>query len=410
MVFSLDIGNSKITCLIGTIGQTIEVTGLSTYYYVNTTKSNDFLMIKNGEICNLKAISQKVQQTLNEARINADCSYGGVIINISGQTLFNKYISSDSFTKNGIVTEEIIKKINSFSRNIINTDKYSIIDYEVQEYLLDDNKYVTNPLDLSAQKISSNLNLFFADKHQIKNIENMMKMTNYNLSKTVPSSILSSMSVLNYDEKDLGCCLLDIGAGNTDIVIYENGFIRFLGSIPLAGADITEEISNNLKVSRNIAEELKLKCFSIEKNLTNNLFVYKNDEYIEYVDQRDIKNKISKQDLANIIKKKLEYIFDVIKFNLINKSKYDIIKSGFIITGGTANYPEIEKIAINVFGTSVRIGIPKYNGELSDIISSPRFSTSIGSLYFVKEYLLDNTYSEEYNKNFFTKLKELFKK
>ncbi|MCE3269193.1 MAG: ftsA, partial [Burkholderiales bacterium] len=96
IIFSLDIGSSKIISMAGSIGDNgVEVLGISSYYFVNNSVNNDFLAVPNGVICDMESVSVKVAQALNEAKINADCSNGSVIVNIAGNHVCNLYSVSN---------------------------------------------------------------------------------------------------------------------------------------------------------------------------------------------------------------------------------------------------------------------------------------------------------------------------
>ncbi len=385
MLFSLDIGSSKIIALVGSIGETIEVHGVSNYYYTTSNKSNDYLNVNNGVVCNIETVSVKVLQVLNEAKINADCSSGGVIVNIAGSNVRSIYSKNRIDLNNTVITFDVMQQLITDARKMELPANYESLDYEVQEYILDGQNYSINPLHLTANSIESNINIFTAGRSAISNLKKIVRYSGFNLAKIVPSGVLSGMSVLHYEEKELGCCLIDIGAGTTDIVVYENGFIRYIYSIPIGGEDITRDISAVLKISRNLAEDIKINygsCAYVDAN-------YKLRENISVTDHRGLNIIISRKLLIDIINERLKEIFQLVKTEIHKQKIYDIISSGMVITGGTALLPSIEENARQYFNMPVRIGVPLYNGNFSDLITSPKYATSLGTLYFAKEYMAE---------------------
>lgn len=386
IVFSLDIGSSKIIAIAGGIANDrVVVYGIGSYYFTTNNSGNDFLCVSNGVVCDLEAVGAKVAQVLNEARINADCSAGSVILNIAGNRVCNLYSSKVLELMGEAITVDTIKNLMLSVKNFQVPANYEILDYEVQEYLLDKENYTVNPVQMAAHHIESHVNFFIASNVQISNIKKVMRYSGFTLSKLLPSGILSAMSVLNHEEKELGCCLLDIGAGTTDIVVYENGFIRYLCSIPVGGENITRDIASVLKISRNLAEDIKLNHGGCSYVSGQN----KVNEGITMTDHRGINTTISRKLLIDVIAERLKDIFEVVKTSLAKHKLYDIINSGIVVTGGTALLPNIEEFARQYFSTPIRLGVPNYVGDFADLLATPKYATSLGGIYFAKEYMLD---------------------
>lgn len=411
MVFSLDIGSSKIVAMVGTIGEQVEIQGISSYYFSNNSKGNDFASISSGVICDLELIGGLVNQTLSEARIEADCSVGSVITNISGTKVCNLYSTSKLDLHNQSVSAHTIQTLIDNARQLKTPEGFELLDYEVQEYLLDDEHYAINPVHLTAKSIESNINLFLSSAGQIANIKKVIRYSGFGLSKIVPSGILSGMSVLNREEKELGCCLIDIGAGTTDVVVYENGCIRYLCSYPVGGEHITRDIANVLKISRNLAEDIKLNHGGCSYTSNSQKF----SEGISITDHRGVAVSISRKLLVDVITDRVKEIFDLIKSGLSKQKIYGIISSGIVITGGGASLVNIDELARQYFGLPTRIGIPNYTGDFADMVAHPKYATSLGALYFASEYMFNDVkQSRVVNQNdggdsFLNKLKNFFK-
>lgn len=384
MIFSLDIGSSKLIALVGSIDNEIKIHGFSSYYFTNNKNFNELLMVVNGSVCDLSNLSSKVARTLNEAKINADCSYGGVITNISGNHLKNIYVRNSIKLQGDSINADTIRFLANGVQALNLTPDYEILDYEIQEYLLDEENYAINPLGLSCKTCCSNVNVFIAHSAQLKNNQKLFKSIPFNLEKIIPSGILSAMAVLNKEEKELGCCLIDIGAGTTDVIVYENGFIRYLLSIPVGGENITNDIANILKISRNWAEDIKITysdCLYNPKHGTTDI--------ISIIDHRGSSNNYSRKLLNEVILARISDILNLVRTRLIKQNIYDIINSGIVLTGGCSMLTNLQEFAENIFKLPTRIGLPNYQGELKQIINSPRFATAIGGLYFTQEYLLN---------------------
>lgn len=390
LIFSLDVGSSKVVSLVGSLGDRVNILGLSSCNFVNSKRNNDFTMMSNGLVCDIERAGHKISQALHEAQINADCSRGSVITNIAGNHL--QSFNSQSLQEMGSlpVNAEIIRLLVEDARRADIPNTFEVIDYEVQEYLIDGEHLTVNPLDLSCRTVESNLTLFLSGKIPLANLKKSIRQSSFEISKIVPAPILSALAVLNAEEKELGCCVIDIGAGTTDVVVYESGFVRYMISIPIGGEDITRDIASVLKVARNLAEDLKL---------THGACVHhagKSNEGISLIDHRGESILISRKLLNDVISERMKDILQIVKTQLNNSHLYDIIDSGVAITGGGALLNNIKEFAAKFFGVQVRIGIPRYEGDFADIVCNPKFSTAVGALYFANDFMLDNKYASEF--------------
>lgn len=410
LIFSLDIGSSKITSLVGLLGERLEVLGLSNYNFVNNKLNNDFKMLGNGLICEVEKVGAKILQTLHEAQISADCSKGALIVNLAGGHIRNIYSHSRQEMNGSPVLEDTIRYMINEAREIIIPPNYEIVDFEIQEYLIDDDRYTVNPLNLNCQTINTNVNMMVAGKLPMTNLKKAISYSNFEVAKIVPSAILSAMAVLNNEERELGCCLIDIGAGTTDVIVYENGFIRHIASIPLGGEDITRDIATVLKVSRNLAEDLKLNygnCGGVGSSRYNH-------EGISLTDHRGENTVISRKLLTDVIVERLKDIFGLVRTQLNNNDLCDIINSGIVVTGGSAQLGNLKEFVAQYFNMPARVGVPEYCGDFSDMVCNPRYATSLGALYYANEVLTQKSYHYDSDSGIafgqvFKKIKNIFK-
>lgn len=390
LIFGLDVGSSKIVSLVGELNEQMNIVGLSSYHFSSSGRNNEFTIISSGTICEIERAGNKIMQCVHEAQVSADCSVGSLITNLSGSHVRNVYSQSHNDMGGLPISEDVIKYMVNQAKQLVMPNEYELIDYEIQEYLIDEENYTKNPLELTCNTVTANLNLFVSSKSSLQNLKKAIRYSGYDIAKVVPSAVLSAMAVLNDDEKDLGCCLLDIGAGTTDVIVYENGFVRFLMSFPVGGEDITRDIASVLKISRNLAEDLKLTyghCGSIgSKQQTDGISI---------IDHRGENVSVSQRLLNDVISERVKEILTVVKTQLNNNNLYDIINSGVVITGGVAQLSGIKDFTNKIFDVPVRIGIPRYDGDFADIVCNPRYSTAIGSLFFARELFLNDNFDYE---------------
>jgi cell division protein FtsA len=183
------------------------------------------------------------------------------------------------------------------------------------------------------------------------------------------------MAVLSEDEKDLGVCLVDIGGGTTDIAVFTHGAIRQTAVIPIAGDQITNDIAMALRTPTKDAEDIKCHYGCALRSIADTH---------EMIDVPDVGNRgtrqLSRQTLAEVIEPRVEEIFSLVQAELRRSGFEELLSSGIVITGGSASLQGMVELGEEIFHMPVRLGLPHYEGNLADVVRTPRYSTGIGLL------------------------------
>jgi cell division protein FtsA len=193
----------------------------------------------------------------------------------------------------------------------------------------------------------------------------------------VLQQLASSEAVLTQDEKDLGVCLIDVGGGTTDIAIFSDGAIVHTSVLPLGGNHLTTDIALGIRTPQDEAEQIKQKygCALVEHVDPH--------EMIEVPSVGGRKPRaLSRQILSEIIEARVEEIFQLVREEIRNTAYEDLLASGVVLTGGTAQLPGIADIAEEVLGLPIRFGFPKKIGGLVDVVRSPMYATGVGLVLY----------------------------
>jgi cell division protein FtsA len=187
--------------------------------------------------------------------------------------------------------------------------------------------------------------------------------------------LVSSVSVLTQDERELGVAVVDIGAGTTDIAIFANGAIRHTAVIPIAGDLITSDIAMALRTPTKDAEEIKVASGHAKQLLVDP------SEQVKVPGLGDREPRmISRQALAGVIEPRVEEIFALVA-QVIRESGYEeVLSSGIVLTGGSCAMPGMLELAEDIFLKPVRRGVSHYAGALSDMVAQPSAATAMGLL------------------------------
>src|SRR5438132_3511959 len=249
-----------------------------------------------------------------------------------------------------------------------------------QEFIIDGQEDVREPIGMSGVRLEVKVHIVTGAVSAAQNIVKCVRRCGLEVNDLILQPLASSRAVLSEDEKDLGVCLVDIGGGTTDIAVFTDGAIRHTSVIPIAGDQITNDIAMALRTPTKDAEELKIASGVALRQLASP------NEMIEVpgVGERGPR-ELSRQTLAEVIEPRVEELYSLIQRELRSSGLEELLSSGIVITGGSAQMKGMVELGEEVFHMPVRMGVPQYHGALSEVIRNPRYSTGMGLLMAGRE-------------------------
>jgi cell division protein FtsA len=210
----------------------------------------------------------------------------------------------------------------------------------------------------------------------VENIVKCVRRCGLTVSDVILQPLASATAVLNEDEQELGVCLMDIGGGTTDLAVFANGAIRHTAVIPIAGDQVTNDIAMTLRTPTKEAEELKVRHGCALRQLADAAEIVE----VPGVGER-APRKLSRQTLAEVIEPRIEELYSLVQAELRRSGFEELLSSGIVLTGGTAQLAGMVELGEEVFHLPVRIGLPSYAGGLADVVRNPRYATAVGLLF-----------------------------
>ena len=173
--------------------------------------------------------------------------------------------------------------------------------------------------------------------------------------------------------------LIDIGGGTTDVAIFSEGAIRDTAVLPIAGDQITNDIAMALRTPTAEAEEIKLRYGVAKQVLVDPA------DTLEVPGHGDrAPRRMSRQTLSAVIESRVEELFGMVHQYVRESGYEDVLSSGVVLTGGSSSMPGMVELAEDVFLKPARVGMPNYQGQLSDVVRNPRYATVLGLLLEAK--------------------------
>tara|TARA_B100000676_G_C18047257_1_gene828821 strand:- start:219 stop:1451 length:1233 start_codon:yes stop_codon:yes gene_type:complete len=389
-VVALDIGTSKVVCLIGqlTDSHAVEIVALGSYPSSG---------LKKGVVVNIDATTDAIQKSIDQAKNSFDGKLKNVYVGIAGNHI--KSLNSHGIVgiKDKEVTPFDIDRVIEAAQAVAIPSDQKVLHVLPQEFVIDDQDSIREPLGMSGVRLESHVHLVTCANNAIQNIEKCVKRCGITLDGFVLEQLASSYSVLSEDEKELGVCIVDIGGGTTDIAIFNSGSISFTGVIPIAGDQVTSDIAVALRTPTPQAEELKQKYGCAVAEFTTE------SETIEVAGVGGrAPRELSRKALAEIVEPRYVELFELVKAEIQRNGFDGKIPAGIVLTGGTSKMEGVVELAESIFQTSVRIGVPENFKGMESVLKNPIYATSLGLLGYGFDQLRQGIALEQ-NRSLFDK-------
>lgn len=367
IITGLDIGTSQIKALTAARDQesdNLEVLG---------TAQVPSFGVRRGIVVKPEEVSKRISETLSQLQTEIGKTIKDVYINIGGSHLFA------TPSRGSVVVSRADQKISEEDRNrvIQAAQTFSlpsnkeILNIFPREFIVDEQGQIKNPLGMQGLRLETKVLALCAFSPFLKNLTAAVLDTGLQISDITPSAIASAQAVLTPQQKELGVCLLDIGAGTTDLAIYQEGDIVHLAVFPIGSELITNDLAIGLKTDVEIAEKVKREfgtCLFCGGNKKEKIELAKetgNGEPLIFYHKM----------LAKIIEARVSEIFELTLQELKKVSPPAMLPAGMVLTGGAVRLPKIVELAKKELKLPVRIGLPQ---GIAGLNGDPAWSTVAG--------------------------------
>jgi cell division protein FtsA len=375
LIVGLDIGTSKIVAIVAELlpDGTLKVIGIGQHISRG---------LKKGVVVNIDSTMQSIQRAIEEAELMADCKINTVYTGIAGNHI--KSLNSHGMVKikDAEVSQMDVDRVVETARAIALPADQQILHILTQEFIIDGQEDVREPLGMSGMKLEVKVHIVTGAVAAAQNIVKCIKRCGLEVSDLILQPLASSLAVLTDDEKELGVCLVDIGGGTTDIAVFKNGAIRHTAVIPIAGDQMTNDIAVAFRTPTQSAEEIKVKYGCALRQLADPREVVE----VPGVDGREPR-QLSIQTLAEVIEPRVVELYEFVQQELRRSGMEEMIASGIVITGGSAAMRGMVELGEEIFHNPVRLGMPRYVSGLSEVINNPRYATGVGLVLMGKQQL-----------------------
>jgi cell division protein FtsA len=374
-VVGLDIGSTKVCTLIAAARES----GLQPIGFgMGESKG-----IKKGAVVNLEAIVESIKRSVAEAEAMAQCEVETVYVGLAGPHIksFNSRGVTSIPTRTREIDRDDVRRVIETARAVALSPDREIIHILPQEFTVDDQCGIGDPIGMVGTRLEVNVHIVTSSTTAAQNIVTAVNRSGLLAGDTVLESIAAGEAILSEDEKELGCVLVDIGGGKTNIAIYHHGAVRHSAVVPMGGELFTNDIAVGLRTSIPEAERIKREQGCALSSISEADKVFE----ISGMGARHPRT-IAQTVLSDILQPRAEEIVHLVR-NEIRIAGYERqAGAGIVFTGGGALLRGFVELAEQTLDLPVRIGTAAGFSEslLEKVpqLMGPEFATAAGLVLY----------------------------
>ncbi len=369
IIVGLDIGTTKICTAVGEISPDgVDLVGIGMSHSTG---------LRKGVVVNIEQTVKSIKQAVEEAELMAGCEVRSVYAGIAGNHIMGFTSQGVIAVGGGEVTQKDRDRVIDAAKAVAIPMDREVIHVLPQEYIVDDQHGIDDPLGMAGVRLEAQVHIVTGAVSSARNLLRACHRSELGVEDIVLDSLASAKAVLTEEEKELGVALVDVGGGTTDLSVFCNDSIKHISVFPLGGVNLTNDIAFGLRTPVNSAEQIKINYSCALTELVHN------NEVIEVPSVGGRKPRaVSRGVLAEICEPRMEEVLSRVDQELVRSGLKQNIGAGVVLTGGCSLIEGMSELGEQVFDLPVRIGYPQGIGGLKDVVSDPKYATSVGLLKY----------------------------
>jgi len=369
-VLAIDIGSTKICAIIAQIenDNTISITG------TGTIKAQG---LRKGSITNIELAARSIRTAVEDAKRVSGSDVKTAIVSISGA--YTKSLNSNGIVNiqsKEISLKEIERVMHTSLYNANIPNEYEVLHALPYNFKVDDQDFIEDPLGMNASRLEVEAHIITTPKSNLNNLKKAVTGAGVEVENVVLAAYASSIATLNYDEKELGAAIIDMGGNTCNIAIYSGNSLRYNDFLGVGSNHITSDLSMALHTPLNIANRVKLDYGSL---------LAPSNDLIELpvIGDENNTHEVSLEVVHNVIFARVEETLMILAQFIENSGLKDQIGAGIILTGGFSKMEGIRELAVATFGSlPVRLAHPMQMDGLFDNLKGAEYSSAIGLIKY----------------------------
>jgi cell division protein FtsA len=370
-IIGLDVGSTKTCALIAEVDEE-QVKFLA----LGAAESKG---LRKGLIVNLDSTVSSIRRAVEEAEGVANVPVESAVIGVAGSHV--RGVNSRGGVTLGHrardIEREDVRRAVDAARNITLPEDREVLHVLPHEFMVDAQDGIRDAIGMVGQRLEANVHLVTSSIAATQNLVTAANRAGILVNDTVLEPLASAEACLTQDERDLGCCLLDIGGGTTELIVYGGGVVRHTSAVPVGGDHFTNDLAVGLRTPIPEAEKIKRRHGWAASSLLHA------DTSIEIASVGDRPPRtIFVRMLTDIIEPRAMELLALIREDLQRAGLDRQIPAGFVLAGGAARLNGLIDLAEESFHLPVRIAEPKGLADLPEQVAQPEYATVVGLVMY----------------------------
>lgn len=371
-VVALDVGSTKTCALIGEM----EEEGGVKFAALGAAESKGW---RKGQIVNLELAVSSIRRAIEEAETIVNVPVESALIGVAGVHV--RGLNSRGGLTVGARPRDIqrddVRRAIEAARSVSLPEDREVLHVLPQEFFLDRQDNIRDAIGMVGVRLEANVHIVTASGSSTQNIVTAVNRAGVRVDDTVLEPLASAEACLTQDERELGCCLLDIGGGTTDLIAFTAGVVRHTASIPVGGDHVTNDLAVGLRTPVPEADKIKREHACAFRDLVKEDFAIE----IASVGDRPPRTIFARM-LSDIVEPRVQEFLMLVRDELRRAGLESQVPAGIILTGGGAKLRGLVELAEHVFKLPVRVASPRGLAGMSEEVSQPEYSTAVGLVLY----------------------------
>jgi cell division protein FtsA len=366
----IDIGTTTVRCVVGMFDSP-EATAPSIIGYGSAVNSG----MRKGAVAHIDDVAQAIAHAVTETERLSGIHIQSATVNINGSHVSgvnSRGVIAISAANREITVEDRMR-VEEAATIIQLPPNRDIIQVFAKNYRLDGQENIKDPVGMHGVRLEVDTHIVTAATPSLKSLTSALDKAGIAASHFTVSSLAAAEAVLNRQQKESGTVLLDIGAGTTNLAVFEDGEVQHVAVLPIGGIHLTNDLAIGLRTDLDIAEAAKLQHGNVKPTAKANRQVYVKHDGREY--------PFNQGDIHMILEARIEELLEYVDKELKKIQKSRKLPGGVVLVGGTSRLPGIDEFTREVLQLPARIGHLQPLGGLVDAIQEEPYTTAIGLMW-----------------------------
>jgi cell division protein FtsA len=334
---------------------------------------------RKGIIVDLDKAVGSIQKAVEQAEDMVGAPIERALLGVAGAHVrgVNSHGGVSFGTRSREITRDEIRMAVDKARAVPFPADREILHLLPQEFILDDQSGVHDPLGMMATRLEVRVHMVTAASSAAQNVVTAVNKAGVHVDDTVYEPLACADAVLRADEREMGVCLAEMGAGSTSLIVFQEGAVAHTAVIPIGGDHFTSDLSVGLCTP--VAEAEKIK--KLYGNVTVTLIPEGNEVEVPSVGDRPSR-LISQRTVGEILEPRARELFELLRDNLRHAGMLELCVAGFVLSGGASRMPGTLDVADSVLRRPVRLSWPAALAKMPSTLAEPEFATVIGMIFY----------------------------